>query len=108
MEFRKSTPRQIGSVHPLNYLPYTDTANFSPRVSDRFNRLDAFIAARLLFGTSSNPSNLGKLEGDLRRVEVDLRRGSGVLTTRVVDFNDKRTVNEEKGDEFRFVDDIGV
>jgi hypothetical protein len=108
VEFRKGTPRQIGSVHPLNYLPYTDTANFSPPVSDRFNRLDAFMAARLLFGTSSTPGNPGKLEGDLRRVEVDLRRGTELLTTRVVDFDNKRTVNEEKGDGFRFVGDIGV
>jgi hypothetical protein len=105
MEFRKGTPRQIGSVHPLTYLPYTDTVNFRPPTGDRFNRRDAFMAARLLFGTSSNP---GKLEGDLRRVEVDLRRASGVLTTRVVDFNDKRTVNKEKGDRFLFVDDIGI
>jgi hypothetical protein len=102
MEFRRGTARQIGSVHPLTYLQYTDTVNFLPPVADRFNRLDAFMAARLLFGTSS------KLEGDLIRVEVDLRRGTGVLVTRVVDFNDKRTVNEAKGDRFLLVDDIGV
>ena len=102
MEFRKGTPRQIGNVHPLTYLPYFDSTNFSPPVADRFNRLDAFMAARLLFGKSC------KLEGDLRRVEVDLCRGTRVLTTRVVDFDDKHTVNEEKGDRFLFVDDIGV
>jgi hypothetical protein len=106
VEFRKGTPRQIGSVHPLTYLPYTATANFRPPTADRFNRLDAFMAARLLFGTSINSP--GKLEGDLIRVEVDLRRGTGVLATRVVDFNDKRTVNEDEGDRFLFVDDIGV
>ena len=92
MEFRKGTVKQIGSVHPLSYLPYADTTNFSPPVSDRFNRLDAFMAARLLFGANS------KLEGDLRRVEVDLRRGTRVLTTRVVDFDDKSTIVEGKGD----------
>jgi hypothetical protein len=102
MEFRKATVKQIGSVHPLSFLPYADTANFSTPVSDRFNRLDAFMAARLLFGADS------KLEGDLRRVEVDLRRGTRVLTTRVVDFDDKTTVFEGKGDDFRFVNDIGV
>jgi hypothetical protein len=102
MEFRKGTFRQIGSVHPLGYLPYAETANFSPPVADRFNRLDAFMAARLLFGAGS------KLEGDLKRVEVDLRRGTRLLTTRIVDFNDKSTVNELKGDRYRFVDDIGV
>jgi hypothetical protein len=71
-------------------------------VSDRFNRLDAFMAARLLFGAES------KFQGDLKRVEVDLRRGSRLLSMRVVDFDDKSTVVEGKGDEFRFVNDIGV
>ena len=102
MEFRKGTVKQIGSVHPLSYLPYVNTTNLFPPVSDRFNRLDAFMAARLLFGANS------KLEGDLRRVEVDLRRGTRLLTTRVVDFDDKRTIVEDKGDLFRFVNDIGV
>jgi hypothetical protein len=102
MEFRKGTVKQIGSVHPLSFLPYVDTANFSAPVADRFNQLDAFMAARLRFGAAS------KLEGDLRRIEVDLLRGTRLLTTRVVDFNDKSTVHEEKGDGFRFVNDIGV
>lgn len=102
MEFRKGTFKQIGSVHPLSYLPYADTTNLSPPVSDRFNRLDAFMAARLLFHANS------KLEGDLRRVEVDLRRGTRLLTTRVVDFDDKSTIVENKGDPFRYVNDIGV
>ena len=102
MEMRKGTPRQIGSVHPLGFLPYPDTTNFSPPVVDRFNRLDAFMAARLLFGAPS------KRQGDLLRVEVDLRHGSRVLTTRVVDLNDKTTVIEGKGDEHRFVDGIAV
>jgi len=93
MEMRKGTPRQIGSVHPLGFLPYPDTTNFSPPVVDRFNRLDAFMAARLLFGAPS------KRQGDLQRVEVDLRHGSRVLTTRVVDLDDKATVFEGKGDE---------
>ena len=41
-------------------------------------------------------------------MEVDLRRGTRVLTTRVVDFDDKRTIVEGKGDAFRYVNDIGV
>ena len=102
MEMRKSTVKQIGSVHPLGFLPYVDTANFSAPVVDRFNRLDAFMAARLLFGATS------KRPGDLQRVEVELRRGRRLLTTRVVDFNDKTTVTEGKGDEHRFVGGIGV
>jgi hypothetical protein len=102
MELRKGTPRQIGSVHPLGYLPYTDTANWSPPVADRLNRLDAFMAARLMFGARS------KLEGDLKRLEVDLRRGTRLLTTRVVDFDDKSTIFEGRGDSHVYVNDIGV
>ena len=102
MEFRKGTVKQIGSVHPLSYLPYADTANLFAPVSGRFNRLDAFMAARLLFGADS------KLEGDLIRVEVDLRRGTRLLTTRIVDFDDKNKIVEGKGDAFLYVNDIGV
>jgi Peptidase family M23 len=102
VEFRKGTHKQIGSVHPLGYLPYTDTANWSAPVADRFNRLDAFMAARLLFGASS------KLQGDLVRVEVDLLGGTRHLTTRVVDFNDKNTIFEGRGDGRLYTGDIGV
>jgi len=102
MEFRKGTVKQIGSVHPLSYLPYGDTVNFSSPVSGRFNRLDAFMAARFVFGAAS------KLEGDLARVEVDLRRGTRVLTTRIVDFDDKHTIVEGKGDHLLYTNDIGV
>lgn len=102
IEFRKGTARQIGSVHPLGYLPYPDTRNFTAPVADRFHRSGGLMAARLLFGAAS------KLEGDLRRVEVDLRCGATLLPTRVVDFDDKTTVNEGNGDEFMYFDDIGV
>jgi hypothetical protein len=71
-------------------------------VADRLNRLDAFMAARLMFGARS------KLEGDLKRLEVDLRRGTRLLTTRVVDFDDKSTIFEGRGDSHVYVNDIGV
>jgi hypothetical protein len=102
IELRKGTSRQIGSIHPLRYLPYPDTFNFTPPIGDRFHRVGKLMAARLLFGAGS------KLEGDLSRVEVDLRCGGALLETRVVDFDDKTTVNEGNGDEFTFVNDIGV
>jgi hypothetical protein len=102
IEFRKGTHRQIGSVHPLGYLPYPDSFNFTPPVGDRFHRVGELMAARLLFGAAS------KLEGDLKRVEVDLKCGAALLETRVVDFDDKTTVNEGNGDEFTYVNDIGV
>ena len=52
----------------------------------------------LLFGACS------KLEGDLKRVEVDLKSGPTLLDTRVVDFNDKSTVNEAHDDRYTFND----
>ncbi|MCI0364211.1 MAG: hypothetical protein L0219_10040, partial [Phycisphaerales bacterium] len=84
------------------YLPYTDTPNFSPPVPDRFNRLGSLMAARLLFGASS------RLEGDLKRVEVDLKSGATLLECRFVDFDNKKTVNEGNSDEKIFKKDIGV
>lgn len=76
MEFRKGTIKEIGSVHPLSFLPRIDTANLSAPITNRFNRLDTFMGARLLLDASS------KLEGDLRRLEVDLRRGTRLLINR--------------------------
>jgi hypothetical protein len=102
IEFRKGKATEKSSVHPLGYLPYTDTANFSAPVLDRFNRLDTTMAARLLFEASS------KLEGDLQRVEVDLMNGDTVIEPRFVDFNDKSTINEGNDDNKLFKNGIGV
>jgi len=93
MEFRKGSPAKKSSVHPLRYLPYTDTSNFTAPVLGRFNRLATLMAARLLFGACS------MLEGDLQRVEVDLLNGVALLEKRVADFNNKMTINEGNGDE---------
>jgi len=101
-EFRKGTLKEIGSVHPLGYLPYADTCNFSPPVSDRFNRLGSLMAARLIFNASS------KLEGDLKRVEVDLNQGDTLLECRFVDFDNKKTINEGNSDTRIFKKNIGV
>jgi hypothetical protein len=104
LEFRKGNTQQVSSLHPLNYMPYTDTANFSAPSSSsaRYNRLGSSMAARLLFGASS------KEQGDLQRVEVDLKNGSALLSTRVVDFDDKTTVNEANDDAAMWVNDIAV
>jgi hypothetical protein len=103
MEFRKGTPKEIGSVHPLGFLPYiSDTVNFSAPVADRFNRWNTRMAARLAFGAPS------KLEGDLQRVEVDLLKGPDVLETRAVDFEDKTTIHEGNSDELSLLGGIGV
>lgn len=101
-EFRKGTLKERGSVHPLSYLPYTDTANFSPPVADRFNRFESLMAARLFFGAND------RLEGDLKRVEVELKSGDTLLECRFVDFDNKDTVNEGNSDEKIFKKDIGV
>ena len=101
-EIRRGTLRQIGSIHPLGFLPYVDSANFSAPVADRYNRLDSRMAARLLFCASS------KIEGDLQRIEVELRRGTYVLSARHVDFNDKTSINDSKGDQQRFMGGIAV
>src|SRR5262249_16830628 len=102
IEFRKGSPAEKSGVHPLRYLPYTDTANFSAPLLDRFNRLDTLMAARLHFAANS------KLEGDLQRVEVDLMSGATVIEPRFVDFNDKSTINEGNDDEKLFKNGIGV
>src|SRR5690349_19754951 len=102
IEFRKGSNHEVNSVHPLGYLPHSDTPNFTAPVVDRFNRLGALMAARLLFAAND------RLEGDLRRVEVDLKNGATLLQTRVSDFNDKTTVNEGNGDEYLYKNDLGV
>jgi Peptidase family M23 len=101
-EFRKGSPAEESSVHPLGYLPYTATPNFTAPILDRFSRLDSLPTARLLF-TASN-----KLEGDLQRVEVDLKSGATLLETRFVDFNDKTTIKEGNSDENIYTKNIGV
>jgi hypothetical protein len=106
IEFLQGTPdtKAETSRHPLMYLPYSNTANFSAPVADRFNRLGSLMAARLLFGSDS------KLEGDLLRVEVDLREGTQVVATRVVDFHNKKTIYKKRvnSDRWIFMNDIGV
>ncbi|BAZ53259.1 peptidase, M23B family protein [Nostoc sp. NIES-4103] len=104
LELRRGNRQQISSYHPLRYLPYTNTPNFTAPTSARFNRQsNGLMAARLLFDASS------RLEGDLERVEVDLKNGTTLLgTPRVVNFNDKTTIQEGNGDEFAFTNDIAV
>ena len=106
IEFLQGTPdpKAQTSRHPLTYLPYANTANFTAPVADRFNRLGTRMAARLLFGACN------KSEGDVLKVEVDLLSGTEVLATRSVDFHDKTTINKQRGnsDTLIFTNDIGV
>src|SRR5215208_3212619 len=107
IEFLQGTPDREAenSRHPLMYLPYDDTANFTPPLVDRFNCLENdLMTARLLFDACN------KSEGDLQKVEVDLRRGTELLATRIVDFHDPLTINKQRGnsDAKLFTNDIGV
>ncbi|MGB9991737.1 M23 family metallopeptidase [Massilia sp. SM-13] len=103
LEFRKGGTAQDLSIHPLRYLPYTDTANFTAPADARFNRIGGAMAARLSFSAPS------RLEGDLARVEVDILDGATVLETRTVDFDDARTVRRGMGDALMYNErDIAV
>ena len=98
-EFRKGGPEEARSVHPLNYLPYTNTANFSQLRLDRCNfyRDDGEKrAVRLCFDI------LDRREGDLQTVDVKLRGDGGAVRDLHVDFDDRETVASAKGDEHAF------
>ena len=102
MEMRRGTLKQIGSVHPLSFLPYPDAATFAAQTGSRFNRLDGRVAARIPFACSS------KEEGDLKSVAVDLKHGASVMATRSIDLDDKTTIADSKGDEHRFTGGIAI
>jgi Peptidase family M23 len=100
-EFRKGGPAEDNSVHPLNYLPYLNSANFTQLRLDRCNfyrRDGEKRAVRLWFEAPD------RREGDLLAVHVELR-GDGVATRNLhVDFDDRETINSDKGDEHAFND----
>ncbi len=101
-ETRHGASTQVSSVHPLHYLPYPDTSNFSAPIADRFNRIGANMAARIRFGAAD------RHEGDLIGAEVDLMNGATLLETRRVDFDLKTTTQEGNGDSFEWTGDIAV
>jgi hypothetical protein len=104
-EFRKGGPEQARSVHPLNYLPYLNTANFTQLRLDRVNfYLDdgEERAVRLCFEAQD------RREGDLQVVDVELK-GAGVATRNLhVSFDDRNTINSDKGDQAAFKNGIAV
>jgi hypothetical protein len=107
-EFRKGEPKEDNSVHPLHYLPYLNTANFTQLRLDRCNFYRANgekRAVRLRFEA------LDRREGDLQGVDVELRgkEGEGVEPRKLhVDFDDRDTINSDKGDEHAFENGIAV
>ena len=97
-EFRKGSPSEKASVHPLNYLHSTATPSFTAPLLDRCNRSQSSVTLRLTFEAGS------KLQGDLLAAEVNLLQNGQSLeaSTRRVNFDDKTTINEGKGDHLRF------
>jgi hypothetical protein len=104
-EFRKGGPEQSRSVHPLNYLPYFNTANFTQLRLDKCNfyRDDGDKrAVRLRFALRN------RKEGDLQGARVELR-GDGITPRELrVNFDDRETINSDKGDEHAFKNGIAV
>ena len=73
-EFRKSEPRQQNSRHPLRYLPYISSANFTRLRLDRCKLSGPNgekRAVRLGFDV------VDRREGDVQGVDVELRGGEG-------------------------------
>ncbi len=104
-EFRKGGPQEERSVHPLNYLPYLNNANFTHLRLDRANfyRDDGDKrAVRLCFDVAD------RREGDLRGVQVELRGNRAATRVLHVDFDDRKTINSDKGDDQAFKNGIAV
>jgi len=102
-EFRKGSAQQDDSVHPLHYLPYTNTANVDRFRLDRCNFSGVGPAdrraVRLRFSVRD------RREGDLQGVDVELRGNdsSDIEPRHVrVDFDDRATIVSDKGDEHAF------
>jgi hypothetical protein len=106
MEFRKGEANQDSSVHPLHYLPYINKANFKKPRLDRTNFYSdngsEKRAIRLLFEA------LDRREGDLQAVEVELRGDGGAPRSIHVNFDDRATIDSDKGDDKAFKNGIAV
>ena len=105
-EFRKGGDGQKHSVHPLNYLSYTNTAKFTQLRLDRSNfYVDNGAEKRAIRICFEAPD---RKEGDLRGVQVELL-GSGVQAQkRHVDFDDRETINSDNGEQHAFKNGIAV
>jgi hypothetical protein len=105
-EFRKGDARERNSRHPLHYLPYVNTANVSTPTLDRCN-FSGYVATlrtiRVRFDLSK------RREGDVQRVDVQLRRPDGSHPKDVaVDFDDRSTIASSQGDQAAFKNDVAI
>ena len=104
-EFRKGGPEEVHSVHPLRYLDYLNTANFTRLHLDRCN-----------FSSDDGDKRLVRLrfdvvdrrEGDVKGVDVELKRVGGEPQQLHVDFDDRETIVSDKGDQHAFKNGIAV
>ncbi len=102
-ETREKNNFEVSSRHPLRWLPYADTANFTAPVIDRTTRMTpTTMAARIRFGAPDRE------EGDLARISVDLRQGGAVLATREITFDDKTTIQEGNDESLMFTNDLAA
>lgn len=104
-EFRKGGPQERRSVHPLHYLPYLNTANVKDLSLDRCNfyRDDGEKrTVRLRFAVRN------RREGDVQGVDVELQGGGVQSRPLHVDFDDRETINSDKGDTQAFKNGIAV
>lgn len=104
-EFRKGGAQEDRSVHPLKYLPYTDADDFTQLRLDRSNFYVEDGDKRAIRICFEAPD---RKEGDLKGVHVALT-GNGVKTREYdVDFDDRKTINSDKGDQAAFKKGIAV
>src|SRR5262245_25767368 len=103
-EFRKGGPQERHSVHPLRYLPYTNTPNLTHLRFDRCNFYDA-DSKRVVRLRFSLPH---RREGDLQAIHVTLKGSSIAPRHHHVNFDDRDTIASDKGDEKAFTNGIAV
>jgi hypothetical protein len=103
-EFRKGGPESRRSVHPLRYLPYTNTTNVTNLHLDRCNVYEggSLRAIRLRFSLPD------RREGDLQTVAVMLSGNAVAPRSYRVDLDDRDTIVSGKGDELAFTNGIAV
>jgi hypothetical protein len=104
-EFRKGGTEQARSVHPLNYMPYLNKANFKKPRLDRFNFYVDDGEKRMV---RLNFEARDRREGDLQAVDVELKGDGGATRNLRVDFDDRSTINSDKGDQAAFKNGIAV
>jgi len=98
-EFRKGGTLQRHGRHPLHYLPYVNTTNFSTPDLDRCNFSGSGAGLRTIRARFDAPK---RWEGDVQRIDIQLRRPDTTHKDMVVDFDDRDTIESSQGDNHSF------